>query len=199
MDDIKRVETVLSDFNKEFRSNTFDFLYESDIKSRIFSKLYDSFKESIQAEAKYHSAKNYREEGLINTSRVKSEYPSRKLFDISILKQNNQIYTNELDPILLQNDIFWILPISIALQLKYLQLGDNPIRKVKDFLSDIFSLKAEIINGKLDYGYALFFIQSYDENILSKVSDIIETEDQIFYDSLSIHIISPHQILRINK
>ena len=185
------LENAISNIHKEFKESYFNFLYEADIRAKLFSNLYDSFTKSIEISPDLDLNEfGLSSNGLISNP-VKCEYPSSEKFDIAVIdeieiKDNPKIY----------NDL-WNLKLKIAIEIKYCLLGYKPFYYFYTFQNDLNKLK----NYKKNYcitnftGISLLFIQQKISDSDPLLEEIEQTELKI-KDNISGFIFLNEKIYR---
>ncbi len=152
---LELIEDCLIDFITEFQLNPFNYLYESDIRARIFSKCFDAlFDNDIFA--------------IVNNSKivpVKTEYPAKeaplqtKRFDIAFIdieRPNEQ-------------PLYWSQFVNPAIEIKY--FSTLPILNPAHKWADPISSYPEELTGlrRLDWDEALQYIVSLLHGDLEKL------------------------------
>lgn len=144
-----------------------------------------------------YSRDNYKQERFIETSIVKTEYPTTTRFDIAIIDDSSNYHKDDVKKIRtdnnLKNEAFWSLPVKIGIEIKYCQSGQKP--------SDIFNLLGRDLEKLSEYKYAknekkfhgigLLFVQSYSDKIQSEVKYILKQDLQQLKHGFEFWIISP--------
>ncbi len=169
MESFEKIKKSVTELIGDFQLNPFDYLYERDIQAALFSKAYSNFKdERISMIGKFHPAENYPADGIVRTIPVKCEYPGSQKFDIAVIDANS-IESFDLvkgKTLGWKNDRFWEQPVCAAIELKFMQLGDNEKDRVVGFQNDIkkleqFGLKLCENSNRKFLGISMLFIQSY--------------------------------------
>jgi len=170
---LEKVNKVLIEFIKNFQNNPFEYFYEEDLRASLQNLLISEINIRIDFPTKIYSkvlGTNY-----INSSIVKSEYPSFRRFDIAVLG-----YNDDAD--------FYNQPVNVAIELK---LGSHLIYsdKTAGFKSDIMKLKDYLNSHRNERftGLAIYFCQTE-----IKKNDIDE-----WYKDLS-RIISSIEVTQLN-
>jgi len=162
-----RIDKVLREFTAHFVSNPFDFLKEADIQSLLFARLYDAIQEKIPIERKTKGS-------FIEMSPVKTEYTtdpriySQDRLDIVILDSRQAVgfhdFKKKYPSVYVNNEVLWRQEASVAIEIKYCQLGDKLKDKFSLMLNDLERLRkyAEQVRRDQDFvGIALLFIQPH--------------------------------------
>ncbi len=203
MDDLAVVHSTIEKFVSFFRENTFHFLYESDIQAFLFYELFKSINRNIMIEYDVYSRDHYKQERFLETSIIKTEYPTITRFDIAIIDDSSNYYKDDVKKIRtdneLKNEAFWSLPVKIGIEIKYCQLGQKP--------SDIFNLLKRDLEKLSNYpkktekfhGIGLLFVQSYSDKIQSEINDILDQQLPESKDRIEFWIISPGRIEKRSK
>lgn len=148
-----------------YQRNPFNFLYEIDLQARLFALLCDGFGDDVVTmRGGFHDEADYPGGSIVRTIPVKCEYPSKELFDIALI---DSAHIQDFDAGACQrdgwaNDRFWDQPVSAAVELKYLQLGDRLESRVHGVDADVDKLRRYLNKdpGRPFLGVALIFIQS---------------------------------------
>jgi hypothetical protein len=171
MDYLKKVHEAIKEFVDKYQNNPFNFLYEADIRSILFSIIFQKFgTETVKLRGGY-SGNNYSRVDSIPTIPVKCEYPTpgsheSKIgtFDIAVIDPHHLIHYNSEQPKLKgwKSDPFWTQNLRIAIEIKYCQLGHVPRHKVTESAKDIEKLREyhRHSSDRKFLGIALIFIQS---------------------------------------
>ncbi len=165
MNSIDLLRASIEDFVSEFQRNVFNFLFERDLQSLLFSTAYHHFAaERIRMHGGFHGEKAYGGKSYIDTIPVKCEYPTSQVFDIALIDSDA---VQHCDTALWKqrgwkNDKFWDQPVRAAIELKYYQLGDRIGHKVGVYEADIEKLKRYFHEKpqNLFLGIALICIQT---------------------------------------
>jgi hypothetical protein len=182
---IGKIRSVLIKFIKNFQNNPFQYFYEEDIRASLYVLLKSEINIMRNFPTKIYSEGLGRD--LINTSIVKSEYPSFSRFDIAILRCSEETdYYNQ--------------PVDIAIELK---LGSHKIfsDQTAGFKSDINKLKKYKNNHTNENftGLAIYFCQTDIEGAeidewykdLSKKFELVEINQLLFETNKVYAIIVP--------
>jgi hypothetical protein len=202
LNDIAILQSCIDSLVKEFQLNPFNFLYEIDLQAFLFSIAFDKF-ESIRIRGGYWSDKyedyndrDYNYDKTIETKPVKCEYPTTKRFDIALIdsKKKSDYDKNETLKKHWKNEPFWNQPLKAAIELKYIQLGDNS--KINAIKKDINKLKKYRNERDSFTGIVLIFFQSkYDPKRFIKEYKTIFTanKEQVIIptDGLFCYIVTP--------
>lgn len=148
---------------KEFSKNSFNYFYEEDIRSHLYSEL----KKLIPAQGHYNINKQF--SGLrdfvgdkITTDLIKAEYPysngTKKRFDISILKKDD-------------SSDFYNVPSSIGFEIK-LGSRETKVDNVSGFYENILSLRDYQQSLPEFHGLALYFYQTQLQDVNSYFKDL---------------------------
>lgn len=162
-----KTRTVVKDcilkFCKEFKNNPFNFLYESSIQGRLYSLMYEELAALNESASFITSGKKLTIGGTQNVSLVQTEYPSEVRFDIAFIDKNRMIRNDEYSK-KYKNELFWIQPVNIAIEIKYAQLGDkidDKVLQLKNDISKIENYRTQKNYTSLNFlGIALLFIQT---------------------------------------
>lgn len=143
MNHMNLLQTTITDFISEYQRNVFNFLFERDLQSLLFSTAYRHFaNESIRMRGGYHGKSAYGGNDYIDTIPIKCEYPTSQVFDIGLIDSEaiqdyNEIQCKQQN---WKNDKFWDQAVRAAIELKYYQLGDSYSRKVWEVEKDVAKL-----------------------------------------------------------
>lgn len=143
MNHMKLLQTTITDFVSEYQRNVFNFLFERDLQSLLFSTAYRHFAdESIRMRGGYHGKSAYGGEDYIDTIPIKCEYPTSQVFDIALIDPDTIMHYDKAlyEQNNWKNDKFWDQPVCAAIELKYYQLGDSYSRKVWEVEKDVAKL-----------------------------------------------------------
>lgn len=155
-------------FIAEFQQNPFKFLYERDIQSVLYARLYDTFySNTIQLVGGYHTKEEYGGSTKIKTVPVHCEQNDRgRPFDIVLIDDGQLIPYSESTRAAESwaNDKFWRQPLRAAIEIKYHQLGDTPSRRINGFNTDYTKLQAYGDDNRNFLGIALLFVQSLNQD-----------------------------------
>lgn len=146
---------------REFLENPWDFLYESDIRARLFSRLFDLVREDTDG-----VSVSIGEQRQITTSVVKTEYPSRHRFDVAIIDTDSDVYEEwatkmypyeHPDPALLP----WQLPVCVAVEIKDHVTGFSVPGQFQSMMDDIGKIQGFAgQSGGAMAGLSILFLQS---------------------------------------
>ena len=150
-------KSINSFIHDDFQPNPFDYLYEADIQSAMWSRLKNDLNIKIKWEIEDEEIIKKIGRKYIETSIVKAEYPHQNRFDIGIISPNSMSILKKGEKL----EGFWNQKLLLAIELKYLQYGLNPNRMFKGFLDDMDNTFIELANN-LELGLALLFVQSGD-------------------------------------
>ncbi len=187
----KKACDVINTFLQEFADNPFNYLYESDIRAVLYTRLYDAFAEN-KFRVPLHP-KKYEKIIPSNqyTNPVKTEYlkPLGLPFDIGIVDRSydNEKLSKQYNN--LRNENFWILPLSMAIEIKYAQLGDSFSSSFKGLKGDLSKIENYIkrLCPTNFYGLGLLFFQ-YDICINeSNIMDMCKKINVEEVDTISCH------------
>lgn len=181
---LSKVQNVLKSFFKNFQSNTIDYLYEEDIRAKLFFLFKEAFQEDLLID---------------NISRVKTEYhysPNRKI-DISILDD----FRNVNPPIKTKEQVFELYKqkVEIGIEIKFQPVYSDQFGAFK---KDIEKLTALVCSKEkmecIDTGIALLFFQfqsdfkDFKKNLFTEYSDV---EFQLEENCINKIVISPENVL----
>lgn len=77
MNRMNLLQTTIVDFVSEYQRNVFNFLFERDLQSLLFSTAYRHFAaESIRMDGGYHGESAYNGKRYIDTIPIKCKYPT---------------------------------------------------------------------------------------------------------------------------
>lgn len=167
---LKKVYEGINEFIGRYQSNPFDFLYEADIRSILFSTIFQKFGADTVSLKGGYSGKYYHQVDSIQTIPVKCEYPTTKshvsktsTFDIAVIDSGHLIHydAEKAKKENWKSDPFWKQYLRIAMEIKYCQLGHNPHYKANEIDKDVEKLH-RYRSGSCDrqfLGIALAFIQ----------------------------------------
>jgi hypothetical protein len=195
MDNLAVVHSTIEKFASVFRENTFHFLYESDIQAFLFYELFKSINKNIMIEYDVYSRDNYKQERFIETSIVKTEYPTTTRFDLAIIDDSSNYHKDDVKKIRtdneLKNEAFWSLPVKIGIEIKYCQLGQKPFDIFNLLKKDLEKLSRYPKNGREFHGIGLLFFQSYSDKIQFEINDILNQEVPELKEGIEFWIIPP--------
>ena len=165
MKNIDLLNASVQDFVCEFQGNVFNFLYERDLQSILFSIAYRHFAtERVRMRGGFHRENAYGGNNYIDTVPIKCEYPMSQVFDIGLIDSDAvQHYDTALwNQYNWKNDKFWDQPVRAAVELKYYQLGDSIEDKASAYEADVEKLKRyyDKRTHNLFLGIALICIQT---------------------------------------
>lgn len=146
----------------EYQKNAFNFLYERDLQSLLFAKLYNFLSgDLIEIKGGYVSAYYPGPIISIKTIPVKSEYPVTQRFDVAILDSNNikHFDQKEASEKGWKSDPFWCQPVRAAAEIKYYQLGQPLVQKVKGVENDLNKLREYSVKYPRFLGILIIFLQ----------------------------------------
>jgi hypothetical protein len=151
----------------QFQKNPFDFLYESDLHCFLYAELFKRLSnDRTHIQCGYNEPPSYVNRDYIETTIVKSEYPSVVKYDIALLDGDSPIHfdaqTSRTEG--WKNDPLWIQPLQAIIELKFLQPGDDRADKKNAFRSDIERLLAYKKNhrtAKPFLGICILFVSDY--------------------------------------
>jgi hypothetical protein len=201
MDHVELFQRGIVDFVTEFQSNPFNFLYERDLQSFLFSATYRHFiEERILMRGGYHRLEAYGGKDYIDTIPIKCEYPRSQIFDVALINKNE---IEHYDPEICaqtgwKNDRFWNQPVRVAIEIKYLQLGDSLSTKAASFQKDIVKLtNYHKENPTLPFlGIALICVQSDSLNISPFcIGESVEASGGFPLTGIYRHVITPSSAL----
>lgn len=181
----------------EYQKNPFNFLYEKDLQSLLFSNLYSLLSgDSIEINGGYFSA-NYPGPILkIKTNPVKSEYPVTKRFDVAILDPNNVKHFNQKEASEKgwKSDPFWDQPVRAAAEIKYYQLGQSLVQKVKGVELDRAKLRKYFAQFSHFLGILIVFLQSESLKRDPFCGDQIVSVDEYPEVGLLQYVVTPSKV-----
>lgn len=180
---ILKVQNVLKSFIKNFQINTFDYLYEEDIRAELFFLLKEAFQENFLID---------------NISRVKTEYhylPDHKI-DISILGD----FRNLKPTFETEKKIFELYKqkAEIGIEIKFQSIGYDQIGTFRRDIDKLYTLVcSEEKMESIDTGIALLFfqIQKDFEKVRDHFSEYSNREFLIRPNCVNQIIISPCNVL----
>jgi hypothetical protein len=152
----EKIANSINSFIRDiFQPNPFDFLYEADIQSAMWSRLKNDIDVNVKWEIEDEEIIRKIGKKSIQTSIIKTQYPNGpKRFDIAIIHPESKRLIGKKDRL----ETFWVQPILLAIELKYLQYGFLPNKIWEEFSRDIELLKT--FEDRFEYGLALLFVQS---------------------------------------
>jgi hypothetical protein len=201
MDHVELFQKGIVDFITEFQSHPFNFLYERDLQSFLFSATYQHFIGArIQMRGGYHSLGAYGGKDYIDTIPIKCEYPRSQRFDVALINKDE---VEHYDPEIRKqarwrNDRFWNQSVRVAIEIKYLQLGDSLSGKAADFQKDIEKLtNYQRENPELPFlGIALICVQSDAFNTSPFcIGESVESSGGFPLTGIFRHVVTPSSVL----
>ena len=143
---------VLDTYVAEFQGHPFDSLYESDIQACIYCRLASVLNQRIAIKTSGDFRRRYLDQDLIETTLVKSEYPTKIRFDIAVIDDTQA--SDQYLP--------WEQKVRLAIEIKYYQCGDRMRDRVQGFKRDLAKLSKHYNGEKglvTQLGVALLFLQ----------------------------------------
>lgn len=210
MDEIDKHKVIdeIHNYIKVYQEHPFDYLYEADIQSALFARLFDLFKDDrieIKGGYKGNDGQYGKLDDIksISTNIVKREYPTGSRFDIALIDHENPFHWEKYkkNHPATKNDSFWRQPLCMAIEIKLFQLGQVNINgKIKKGLENEYE---KYIKKLIEYskhhddflGMSLCFVQPYKikpDWLKDKLLSFIKTSNILGYiicpDSDSIRI-----------
>lgn len=190
------IESCLQLFFHRFQTNPFNYLYESDLQAHLNTMLDTSIGRStrIVGIGKYYDTKAF-----IETSIVKTEYPSGNRFDIAVIDPDGQPDYPEVNTKKLKHEKFWVLPIRTAIEIKYCQLGDRLSDRLNQLYADVNKINNyRIKNNRVNKtnGICLLFVQA---DKISQFERIHEYGKEKLPDNIEIYVIGPQKVYSLKN
>ena len=209
MNYIANLHSAIEELVVRFQRNPYDFLYESDLQSMLFSLLERRFAdEKIAMTGGYWPSADYGGRETIYIIPVKSEYPldggpgRGQRFDIALIDPSTvRNYDPEIWPSAgLKNDAFWTQPVLAAVELKYLQLGEDRRQRRRGCDDDVGKLCRYLSwRGHNTFlGLSILFIQSQSVDARFAFDDDWVPRSGQPTSGLARYIISPSEFLKFS-
>lgn len=181
MNSLQAVGEAIQMLAKDFQDAPFDYLYESDVRSRLYAGIFDRMRtEPLSIESRGVRKDDPTRSVTINP--VKSEYPSGTRFDIAIINGPGD-----------SNRRIWNHRVNIAIEIKLWQV-DGTGGSVRYDLSKLAQYRFDRKDGRPFLGLSLLFCHpgvQYDAYLheylplLKPTNHFVEQED-----GLALHVIS---------
>ncbi len=138
----------------------------------------------------------------LKTSVVKTEYPTKVRFDIAIIDEEGAPDFKMVDRNKYVNDIFWVLPVKTAIEIKYCQMGERLFDKINQAYVDIakiikYKVKAE--NKEIFKGFSLYFVQYLTDRDRKNIKDIQNYGNVPVPKNIHFYMITPDAVYNLRK
>ncbi len=197
--EIDVVNNMLEKFFESFQNNPFNYLYESDLQAYLYSLLDKGIDKTVKLKGE---GKGLLDGHEFETSIVKTEYPSKMRFDIALIDDHEAPDFKSVVRSKYHNEIFWVLPVKTAIEIKYRQLGERLLDKINEAYADIDKIikymdeteKKEDIKG-----FSLYFVQYLTDADRKHLENIQDYGNDPVPENIGLYMITPDKVYNLRK